>query len=75
MHRDRAGHSVPRTPPKPSPLERPAVRLRAPRPHAALAPVSGSTVRYVADGDGFIEAAVDHVEALLRAGCKRVDQP
>ena len=34
-------------------------------------PVSGT--RYVADADGFVDVAAEHVKALLRAGCARAD--
>jgi hypothetical protein len=61
---------VPPAPPKPAP-PRPTVRLKAPRPHAAFAPASGSPVRYTADADGFIVADVAHAEALVKAGCAR----
>jgi hypothetical protein len=50
----------------PRPPAAPTVRLKG-RPHAAYQPATA--VRYVADGEGFFQAAVEHLKALQRAGC------
>jgi hypothetical protein len=54
---------------KPAPRK---VRLRAPRPHMTFAPESGSTVRYASSAESYFDAAPEHVDALICAGCKRV---
>lgn len=45
------------------------VRLKA-KPHSVWQPMTGT--KYVADGEGFFDAAADHVKVLLKAGCARV---
>jgi hypothetical protein len=58
--------------PRPSKPEAPKVRLKAPRPHMTFAPdPAHSSLRYTANADRFIDAAPEHVKALLRAGCVR----
>jgi hypothetical protein len=54
--------------PKETPAPPTTVRLKG-QPHASYQPVTGT--RYVCDAQGFFDAAVDHVKALLRAGCTR----
>ena len=45
------------------------------KPYVIYAPdLDHSTVRYTADADGFLEAAPEHVKALMRAGCARLPQ-
>jgi hypothetical protein len=43
------------------------------KPHMMFAPdPDHSTVRYTSDADGHLNAAPEHVKALMRAGCVRV---
>jgi hypothetical protein len=62
-------HSVPPAPPKPAPP--PKVKLKA-KPYMTFAPdPDHSQVRYTADGEGHLDAAPEHVRALVRTGCVR----
>jgi len=51
--------------------KKPSIRLKAPKPYASYAPASGA--RYSADSDGFFDVAPEHVPAVAKQGCQRLD--
>jgi len=61
---------VPPAPPPPAPpLPKPTIRLRAPKPYANFALSGGS--RYSSDAQGFLDAEREHLDDLIKLGCRR----